>query len=172
MWAPKWLRRLRRPKVKPLLVITSTMWRDLLVELERRGDGRRESGAFLLAAREPRSTHVTDIVYFDDLDPECLVGTIHLHQRAFSKLWDLCAARSLRVIGDVHTHPGGGVGQSSIDRDNPMIAARGHVGVIVPSFAQGVIEPKDVGVHVYLSADGWESHFDADAQQRLKVVGR
>lgn len=170
MWAPKWLRRLRRPKGEPLLVIRSAMWQELIVELGRRGEGRRESGAFLLAAREPRSTRVTDIVYFDDLDPECLVGAIHLHQRAFSKLWELCAARSLRVIADVHTHPGGGVGQSSIDRENPMIAMRGHVGVIVPNFAQGVIAPKDVGVHLYL-ARGWQSHFGADAEQRLKMVG-
>jgi proteasome lid subunit RPN8/RPN11 len=146
------------------------MWRDLLVELESRGDGRRESGAFLLAAREPRSTQVTDIVYFDDLDPECLVGAIHMHQRAFSKLWDLCAARAMRVIGDVHSHPGSGVGQSSIDRAHPMIATRAHVGVIVPNFAQGAIAAKDVGVHLYLGADGWESHFGADAEQRLRVV--
>jgi hypothetical protein len=171
MWALNWLRRFRRPKVDPLLVFTSAMWRDMLVELEKRGRGRRESGAFLLAAREPRSTHVSDVVYFDDLDPDCLVGAIHLHQKAFSKLWDLCAARSLRVIADVHTHPGSGVHQSSIDQEHPMVAMRGHVGIIVPSFAQGMIELKDVGVHVYCGADGWESHFGVGAEQRLKVVG-
>lgn len=172
MWAPKWLRRLRRPKVEPLLTITAEMWRKLLVELEVRGNGRRESGAFLLAAASPRSAVVSDIVYFDDLDPDCLVGAIHIHQRAFSKLWEMCAARELRVIGDIHTHPGSGVGQSSVDRDHPMIAMRGHVGVIAPNFAQGVITPKDVGVHLYLGSDGWRSYFGADAEQRLKVSGR
>ena len=171
MRAPRWLRRLRRPKVEPLLVITSVTWRELLVELARRGEGRRESGAFLLGPREPRSTQVADIVYFDDLDPKCLVGAIHLHQRAFGKLWDMCAAHSLRVIGDVHSHPGADVAQSGTDRDNPMIASRGHVGVIVPNFAEGEIGPADVGVHLYLGADGWESHFGAAAEQRLKVVG-
>lgn len=171
MWAPKWLRRLRRPRVEPLLVITGDLWQELIVELSVRGEGQRESGAFLLAAREPRSTRVTDIVYFDTLDPGCLVGAIHLHQCAFSKLWELCAARSLRVIADVHTHPGGAVGQSSTDRENPMIATRGHVGVIVPNFAQGATAPMDVGVHLYLGSDGWESHFGAEAEKRLKVVG-
>jgi proteasome lid subunit RPN8/RPN11 len=172
MRAPEWLRRLRRPRIEPLLSLKHETWRAMLAELEARGNGRRESGAFLLAKREPRSTVVSDIVYFDDLDPDCLVGAIHLHQKAFGKLWDMCAARSLRVIADVHTHPGSGVGQSKIDREQPMVAMRGHVGIIVPNFAQGAITPSDVGVHVYLGADGWESHLGVAAEQRLKVVGR
>ena len=172
MWAPKWLRGLRRPNVEPLLTIRRETWHELLGELQKRGDGRRESGGFLLATASPRSTVVSDIVYFDDIDPDCLVGAIHIHQRAFSNLWQMCAERKLRVVGDIHTHPGSGVGQSSVDRDHPMIAARGHVGVIAPNFAQGVITPKDVGVHLYLGSDGWHSYFGADAEQRLRVTRR
>jgi hypothetical protein len=172
MWVPRWLRRLRRPKVEPLLTITREAWHELLGELEARGNGRRESGAFLLAAASPRNTLVSDIVYFDDLDPDCLVGAIHIRQRAFGKLWEICAERKLRVIGDIHTHPGSGIGQSLVDRDHPMIATRGHVGVIAPNFAQGVITPNDVGVHLYLGSEGWQSYFGADAEQRLRVRGR
>jgi hypothetical protein len=171
MRAPSWLRRFRRHRIEALS-IRRDAWQELLIELELRGQGRRESGAFFLAEREPRSTAVSKIIYFDDLDPDCLVGAIHLHQKAFSKLWDLCAARSLRVIADVHTHPGSGVRQSSIDREHPMVAMRGHVGIIIPDYAQGVIEPKDVGVHVYRGADGWESHIGVAAEKRLKVVDR
>jgi proteasome lid subunit RPN8/RPN11 len=174
MRAPSWFRHLWRPhpRVEPLLTLEREVWNELLAELEARGRGRCESGAFLLAAREPRSITVSDVVYFDDLDPECLVGAIHLHQSAFGRLWDWCAARSLRVVGDIHTHPGSGVAQSSIDREHPMVAMHGHVGIIVPNFAQGAITPRDVGVHVYLGADGWRSHYGAAAEQRLKVASR
>ena len=71
--------------------------------------------------------------YFDDLDPECLVGNIHIRASGFSKLWDLCDVEGLRVVADIHTHPGTSVAQSSIDRANPMIAREGHLALIVPA---------------------------------------
>ena len=63
--------------------------------------------------------------YFDDLDPECLVGNIHIRASGFSKLWDLCDAESLRVIADIHTHPSTAVAQSSTDRGEPYDRQRG-----------------------------------------------
>ncbi len=110
-------------------------WRAMLTELGRRGHGTIESGAFLLAKESGDPTRVTRIVYYDDLDPDCLVGGIHFHGLAYDKLWSLCRTDGLRVIGDVHTHPSGWVEQSNIDRGSPMVAQQGHVGVIVPHFA-------------------------------------
>jgi hypothetical protein len=73
------------------------------------------------------------------------------------------------VIADVHTHPGTGVRQSGIDARNPMVARRGHVGIILPRFAQGRIDPADVGFHVYDGRRGWESHFEQDAARRIRL---
>jgi hypothetical protein len=74
----------------------------------------------------------------------------------------------MRVIADVHTHPGAGVQQSSVDAANPMIARAGHVAVILPFFAQRAGTPRHAGVHVYEGARRWKSHFATDAAHLLR----
>jgi proteasome lid subunit RPN8/RPN11 len=146
-------------------------WREMIEELHRRGEDRRESGAFLLGGREGDSRLVTRVVYLDDIDPECLVGGIHLHGEAYGKLWDICSDANLQVMGDIHTHPADWVGQSSTDRENPMVARQGHIGLIAPNFASGDIEAKHLGVHRYRGEEGWNSHFGREAR-RLIYIGR
>jgi proteasome lid subunit RPN8/RPN11 len=142
----------------------------MISELARRGHGNRESGAFLLSPREDGRA-VTLIAYLDDLDPASLVGSIHLHRPAYGALWSLCDRESLRVVGDVHTHPGPLVQQSCVDRDNPMVARAGHLAIILPNFAQGRIRPREIGVHEYLGEAGWHSSLGLRAA-RLVYVGR
>jgi proteasome lid subunit RPN8/RPN11 len=144
-------------------------WGALLGELERRGDGCRESGAFLLSgsSRDPRA--VTRLVYFDDLDPNCLQGDIHIDGTAYSKLWNICEAEDLAVLGDVHTHPGPGVAQSSIDAGSPAVARPGHVALIVPNLAVGDVRPSSVGVHLYEGNAGWRSWLGRRAAIRFDV---
>jgi len=137
-------------------------------ELARRGEGTRESGAFLLARVERGSRHVARVVYFDDLDPDALNGAISIRGAAFARLWELCTQSQMRVIGDVHTHPGSGVAQSHIDAANPMIARRGHVAIIVPHLAQRRTRPSDVSFHVYQGEHAWTSEFGHDAARRLR----
>jgi proteasome lid subunit RPN8/RPN11 len=149
----------------------SADWSVLLDELRTRGQGRRESGAFLLADRDGDRRSVTGTVYLDDLDPNCLQGHIHFDGRAYSTLWDICANEKLVVIGDVHTHPGDGVRQSPTDEANPMIAQPGHVALIVPGFASGHVHPHQVGVHLY-NGTGWSRWTGKDAARRLFVRGR
>jgi proteasome lid subunit RPN8/RPN11 len=144
------------------------MWRGLMTELARRGGGTRESGAFLLARAERQPRRVARVVYFDDLDPQALTGAISIRGTAFARLWELCSDSQMRVIADVHTHPGPAVGQSHIDAANPMIARRGHVAIIVPHFAQPRIRSRDVGFHVYRGDRTWSSHFGDDAARRLR----
>lgn len=146
-------------------------WREMIEELHRRGDERRESGAFLLGGSGSDPQLVTRVVYLDDIDPDCLVGNIHLHGEAYGKLWDICEEVGLRVLGDIHTHPGDWVGQSPTDRDNPMVARHGHVALIAPNFGSGAIRTQNIGVHQYLGAEGWRSHFGREAR-RLVYVGR
>ena len=152
----------------PLLRFKRRQWRDLIEELGRRGEGRRESGAFLLAPRNDLSC-VSHIEYFDDLDPHCLKGHIHFDGRAFSKLWDICESEGLIVVGDVHTHPGASVHQSTIDVENPMVARAGHIALIVPHLAGRVVRPRQVGVHQYAGDDGWTPWFGREASARASV---
>jgi len=151
-----------------LLRMRRVEWEAMVAELGRRGQGSRESGAFLLGDRGGDRRTVTQVVYFDDLDPNCLTGGIEFDGLAYSKLWDICDTKKRRVIGDVHTHPGRGVYQSSLDSANPMIAQDGHVALIIPDFAMHQIEAREVGVHRY---DGrhWQTWTDQDAARRLFI---
>ena len=154
------------PRRSPLLRFKRRQWRRLVKELGRRGEGRREAGAFLMAPRDDKS-RVTRIEYFDDLDPNCLKGHIHFDGRAFSKLWDICEQEGLVVAADVHTHPGRSVHQSAIDVENPMVARDGHIALIVPHLATRAVRPQQVGVHLYAGDDGWTSWFEKEAAARL-----
>lgn len=153
-----------------LVRFSSRMWNELINELGRRGRGIRESGAFLLAAREGNHRDVVRFVYLDDLDPNCLQGNIHFDGRAYSKLWDICDEENLVVIADVHTHPGSSVRQSNIDAANPMIARRGHVAIIVPHFAMRPSAPRDLGVHAYVQ-NGWQVWTGNNAAMRIRIGG-
>jgi proteasome lid subunit RPN8/RPN11 len=153
------------------LRIRRELWDELIAELARRGLGRRESGAFLLAAADGDRRRVVRCVYFDDLDPTCLNGAISLRGAAYGKLWALCRSERLTVVADVHTHPGRCVGQSPTDRSNPMIATAGHLALIVADFAQGSADARDVGVHHYHGDHNWTSLFSRAAQKAL-YIGR
>jgi len=139
-----------------------------MVELAARGKGHRESGAFFLGRVKDARRRVRQVVYLDDLDPNCLTGGITFDGSAYSKLWDLCDQLGLQVIGDVHTHPGDWVAQSDIDANNPMLAKAGHIAVIVPHFAAGHPTARKLGVHEY-STDGWTSWFRKDAHRAIRI---
>ena len=143
------------------------------MELGRRGlAGQREAGAFLLGQQQKRKRRVLKAVYFDDLDPGCLVGNIHIKGHGFSKLWDVCENEGLRVLADVHTHPGTRVAQSTIDRENPMIASIGHLALIVPEYATRPVMAHEVGVHEYQGDKGWRSWLGRRAECVLRMEGK
>lgn len=142
------------------LRFTQDQWTDLLTELRTRGEGRKESGAFLLGLVPHPQGGVQDdtvrmIIYYDDLDAECLRGGIELSGSAFDTLWQICRDNRLTVIADIHTHPSGWIAQSDIDRRNPMIAQVGHIAIILPNFAQGPIDSATIGIYKYLGAHRW-----------------
>lgn len=157
----------RRSRVR----MTLLEWAELIAELGRRAGGVRESGAFLLSDARGGRPVVRMVVYFDDLDPKSLNGGVSLNAAAFGKLWRLCSAEGLRVIADVHTHPGDFVEQSCIDQANPMVAMAGHVAIVVPHLAARAVGPRECGVHVYVGSHRWEASFGRPAS-RLLYVGR
>jgi proteasome lid subunit RPN8/RPN11 len=84
--------------------ISRRRWDQLLAELARRGEYRRESGAFLLADHD--GTQVRAVAYYDDLDAHCLTGGISFASSGFTELWRICETQGLKAVADVHTHPG------------------------------------------------------------------
>lgn len=148
--------------------VPRSLWSRLLTEVASRGEGHRESGAFLLAPS--RRTTVSAFVLYDDLDPHCLVGTINFSGRGFSALWDLCEETDTLPVADLHTHPGTGVRQSHTDASHPMISVPGHVALIAPDFLQRRVPRSEFGIHVYNGQAGWSSHFGSAARRRVRLV--
>jgi proteasome lid subunit RPN8/RPN11 len=141
-------------KLEAKLIMSEVFWHSLILSLKERGDGKRESGAFILSD----DIEAKEFLLYDDLDPRCLeTGAIHFKGSGYVKLWDYCLKAKLRVIADVHTHPYKWTDQSDIDQSNPMISQRGHIAMIVPFYAarkfQGLL---GVGAFEYLGDHNWQ----------------
>lgn len=137
------------------------VWRALMEDLGRRSAGEREAGAFL--CRTHRSSQVCRWICYEELDPRALhYDYIRLETGAFARLADVCSLEGLIVIADIHSHPGGPV-QSESDRRHPMIGIAGHVALIAPRFASGIIRPRDVSFNWYRGNHVWKSYVGLDA---------
>jgi len=146
----------------PAISLDLSLWNSLLDELSARGEGWRESAAFLLAPKDSSpslTVAVTSVAYLDDLDATCLTGGITFSADGQSKLSSLCRERGLKVVADVHTHPGTWVSQSHIDAASPMVAVPGHLAIIVPRYAQNRPWIEKSGVHLYRGDGEWTSAF-------------
>ena len=143
------------------------LWFRLLSELRHRGQARRESGAFLLG--KPGTSRVTDFVCYDDLDKNCLNrGYIRFDGSGYVTLTEICQTKSLRVMGDVHTHPSAWTGQSESDVRHPMMARKGHLAFIVPSYAKKrFLGLSGVGAFEYLGEGNWR---DSAREVRLTWI--
>ena len=142
-------------------------WDDLIADLRARGQGRRESGAFLLGRVRPGVKEVVMWLPYDEMDPSSLnYDYVRIRTLSFSKLWNSCEANRLVVVGDIHTHPLG-PRQSPSDKANPMVSVAGHIALIAPRFAIGNVAPIDVSVNVYLGAGKWASH---EGQQAASLI--
>lgn len=152
----KTIRRLFAPRHK--LSISWFVWRRLISSLRDRGLSRtRESGAFLLGTRSGHTARVVDFVLYDDLDPNCLnTGIVRFDGRHFGALWEICRARGLSVVADIHVHPYGSE-QSLSDQNHPMISSAGHLALILPNFADASMTTKDIGIYRYLGAKKWHT---------------
>ncbi len=139
------------------LMCSRQIWRSLIEQLRQRGEGYHESGAFLLGKKRTTWREVSEIIYYDDLDPQAYrTGVCILHADAFVKLWRLCREKDLTVVADVHTHPMA-ARQSLVDRTNPMVAQTGHVAIIIPDFAALPVRLDRLGVYVYRGNHAWSN---------------
>ncbi len=147
------------------------LWREVLSHLRRRGAGRRESGAFLLAPQDG-DARITSFICYDDLDPNAYQsGAIAFHAAGCAALWQHCREKNLQILADVHTHPGSNVHQSHIDQQNPMIPVPGHTAMIAPAFGNTHWwSLKGVGVYEYLGNFKWRAHTSTGKSRRIKLT--
>lgn len=156
----------------PVLSIPPTLWHSLLAELHRRTEKRHESGAFLLGHADGHARRVEQVVYYDDLDPGAYrTGVVVMHAASFGPLWDLCRSRNLSVVADIHVHPKG-AWQSLADCNNPMIAQRGHLALIVPYFARPPVRLETLGFFQYLGGHRWRDLSGRHVSRFLQIGGR
>ncbi|WP_425410079.1 hypothetical protein [Hyphococcus sp.] len=155
----------------PLLYMPCALWARALDELHFRTEGKsHESGAFLLGRNAPEGRIVEDVVYYDDLDPNAYSsGVVVLHADSFSRLWKLCGERRQTVVADIHVHPRG-AGQSRADRNNPMIARKGHLAIIVPDFADPPVSLQRIGFYQYLGQHQWRSFSGEQIERYLTLT--
>ena len=161
------IRTIIRGRVAPdhRLSCSSKLWKQGLMELKQRGDGKRESGAFLLGKNFGERRVIKGFTFYDDLDPHCLdTGIVVFDGTYYSHLWQLCREQELEVVADVHTHPEQAQ-QSSSDRAHPMIPKAGHIAVIVPNFAQHACHLSELGIYEYQGNHGWQDHSGQDARK-------
>lgn len=157
--------------VKPIRVPLS-LWARLVFQLRRRSGGKRESGAFLLAPQNGKRRSVTKFICYDDLDPDAYQsGAIAFHAAGYAALWRYCREHGLQVLADVHAHPCSGVGQSPIDKQNPMVPVVGHTALILPSFARTPWwSLRNADVYEYLGSFEWKTYSPNERSRRIRLI--
>ena len=94
---------------------------------------------------------------YDVVDPNCLRGHIVFDGSKMDFVWRECRKLGLKVIADIHTHPGG-YGQSYIDQENPMIPERGHLAIIIPHYSGRLYMPGEIGIYEFIGGGLWLDH--------------
>lgn len=154
----------------PLLESSTQLWANLIEHLRLQGAGIRESGAFLLGRKTETGRLLTRFLPYEQLQVDALHDDyVALTAASFAKLWELCRADGLTVVGDVHTHRFG-AGQSRSDCTNPMVALAGHIALIVPRFAQGKVRRQDLGMYVYEGNHQWATFSGSDVTHLLRLT--
>jgi proteasome lid subunit RPN8/RPN11 len=145
------------------------LWVRMIFQLRRRSAGKRESGAFLLGPQNAALLSVAEYICYDDLDPDAYQsGAIAFHAAGYAALWHYCKNKCLQVLADVHTHPSESVGQSPIDKRNPMLPVVGHTAVILPNFARTPWwSLRTAGVYEYLGDFKWRTY---EKSQRIRLT--
>lgn len=155
------------------LSMSRRLWAKGIEELRMRGQGHRESGAFLLGCERvvlgrPRRVGLR-WAFYDDLDPHSLDnGYVVFDGAGYGPLFHLCRDAGLMVVADVHTHPGR-ARQSDLDRKHPMIALQGHIALIVPDFASHLAPIERCGVYVYRGGFEWDDFSGNPARQIVRL---
>jgi hypothetical protein len=140
------------------MTISIFKWFGLIKGLRKKGNGVRESGAFLVA--KTGSMKISKVIFYDDLDPNAFSSGIIVFEGIYhSKLNKLLKEFKGEVIADIHTHPiGCSIKQSVSDMNHPMCRLKGHVAFIAPDYAtNSFLIPKQCAAYLYKGSFIWQT---------------
>lgn len=137
-----------------IVSISVFLWLKLIVGLRNRGEGKRESGGFLLG--KPGKKRVVKVVFYDQFDDSVSDSGI-IQFKGGATFFEFLANQKLEVLADIHSHPTINTQQSDSDKEHPMIRLIGHIAIIAPNYARDlIIFPKDCSAYKYLGKFEWE----------------
>lgn len=148
----------------------SRLWEALRCTLAERGQGVRESGAFLLGRTDKSGRGMIErFVPYDDLDPHCLdSGIVRFNGSGYGPLFAICRETKLAILADIHTHEEEAY-LSEADRNHPMMSQPGHVAIIMPDYALRRVTPRDLGLYCYQGRKTWQDWSGATAGKKLWI---
>src|SRR5207244_10087357 len=77
------------------------LWAGVIFDLRRRGDGVRESGAFLLGRDDRNPARVSSYICYDDVDPDAYQRrAIAFHANGCSAPWQQCRDKPPEMLVD------------------------------------------------------------------------
>jgi proteasome lid subunit RPN8/RPN11 len=150
------------------ILIPISLWFKLMKGLKKRGRGIKESGGFLLG--KPGNEVASKIVFYDQFD-ETVSDSGIIQFKGAKTFYEYLAKEGLEVLADIHTHPTHNTSQSDSDKKHPMIRIKGHIAIIGPNYAKGiVILPIHCSVYEYLGGYNWEKFSKSNFPIHLTLI--
>lgn len=157
--------------MKPVIKISSSLWQKTQKGLATRGAGERESACLWVGQRGKEIWLVKGIIFLDDIP-----GTIsnrryhHTPKEVVNKIYQVLRNEGLQIIADVHTHPGGNVEMSNLDKNHPIEYRIGLLSIILPNFGFAPVTLRNTGFHEYLGNDKWGRIPYKDVLRRISLT--
>jgi len=147
------------------------LWQETIMGLRLRSRGSREAACIWAGNRTSAVQHVEEIFFLDDL-PGVQGHTLrhNVPRNAINLLFSILKEKGYQIIADVHTHPNSWVGLSEVDMEHPIEYRIGLPMIVIPNYGKGVINYKNIGVHVYQGKGRWKI-IKSDEVEKLIIEG-
>ena len=151
------------------LHMSSGILQRTLTGLKKRSAGWRESGAIWAGDLEEAQSTVREVFFYHDLcDDLGRALSLELSEAAKFSLYRELAARGLKLVGMIHTHPKDWVELSYIDQANQLCSRIGFWSLVVPYYAKREWDINTAGVHIRIS-QGWHRFSPSEAAERIII---
>ncbi len=138
------------------LIVGERLLEQSLTTLRLCGEGSRECMLFWLAACDG----CEQVVEVAHLPHAATHGSCEIDGRALNGLWRRLATEDLRIVAQVHTHPGAAF-HSRTDDQFPVLPRVGLLSLVVPNFALTEFDPSECFLG-RLEADGSWTQLDPE----------
>lgn len=152
------------------LTISAHLLGKTLDGLRQRSADWRESGAIWAGELDGVNSTAREVLFFHDLcDDQGRALSLELSEAAKFSLYKGLAARNLKLVGMIHTHPEDWVGLSYIDQANQLCSRIGFWSLVLPYYGTQMWNINTTGVHIRIS-EGWHQFSRKEAAERIIVL--